>query len=100
ESGRFEIYVRAFPDGGVAHQVTTQGGIFPAWSRDQLFYRSVDNMLMAVNVTPGAEFRVDTPRRLFDVTRYENSYGVPADGKRFLMLERTDGMQAPTAIAL
>jgi len=100
ESGRFEIYVRAFPDGGAAHQVSTEGGIFPAWSRDQLFYRSLDNTLMAAALAPGAEFRVDTPRRLFDVTRYDNSFGVPADGKRFLMLQRADDTQAPTAIAL
>jgi hypothetical protein len=100
ESGRFEIYVRAFPDGGAAQQVSTAGGIFPAWSRDHLFYRSVDNMLMSVAITPGAEFRSEAPQRLFDVTRYENSFGVPADGKRFLMLESTDVMQAPTAIAL
>jgi serine/threonine-protein kinase len=100
ESGRFEIYVRAFPGGGPAHQVSTEGGIFPAWSRDQLFYRAVDGVMVGVPVVPGAEFKIGAPRRMFDVTRYDNSYGVMPDGKRFLMLERTDVVQAPTAVAL
>jgi serine/threonine-protein kinase len=100
ESGRFEIYVRAFPDGGTAHQVSIDGGIFPAWSRDRLYFRSLDNALMGVALTPGADFRGEPPRRLLDVTRYENSYGVSPDGKRFVMMEKADLVQAPTAVAL
>ena len=40
ESGRFDLYVQAFPDGGSKYKVTTQGGEGADWSRDgrQLIY--------------------------------------------------------------
>ena len=102
ESGRFEIYVRSFPDAGPPHQVSTEGGVVPMWSPDGgLFYRAVSNMLMAVATSANAgQFRSETPRRLFDATRFENAYGVAPDGKRLLMLMRTDVEQSPTVIAL
>lgn len=34
ESGRFEIFVRSFPDGESLAQITTEGGIHPRWSLD------------------------------------------------------------------
>jgi len=102
ETGRFEIYVRSFPDAGPARQVSTEGGVFPTWSRDgSLYYRGINGMLMAVAVKEGGgEFRSEAPRPLYDATRFENSFSVAPDGKRFLMMLRTDVEQSPTVISL
>ena len=42
ESGRAEIYVQTFPDGGGKWQVSNAGGIDPSWRGDgkELYYRS------------------------------------------------------------
>lgn len=101
ESGRFEIYVRAFPDGGPAHQISAEGGMSPMWSSTGgLFYRTLNGRMMSVAVSLIGEFRSQTPRMLFDASSYEDSYGVAPDGKRFLMVHRTDVEQSPTVIAV
>ncbi len=101
ESGRFEVYVRSFPDPGAAYQVSTEGGIWPMWAQSgELFYRSLSGTVLSVPFTAAAEFRSDTPRPLFDGASYEDSYAVAPDGKRFLMVRRIDFDQAPTALAL
>ena len=71
ESGRPEVYVRAFPTGGGRWQVSTAGGSGPRWSRDgrELFYLAAGGSLMAVPVTAGASFEKGTPRELFRVAR-------------------------------
>ena len=40
ESGRYEVYVEAFPHKGSKRQVSTDGGTLPAWSRkgNELFF--------------------------------------------------------------
>ena len=42
ESGRFEIYVRSYPDPGIKVQISVGGGGGPAWSADgtRLYYVS------------------------------------------------------------
>ncbi len=42
ESGRFEVYVRPFPEAGGKWQVSTEGGREPRWSKrgNELFFRS------------------------------------------------------------
>jgi hypothetical protein len=49
ESGRDEIYVQPFPDGGGKVTVSTGGGVQPVWSRDgrALFYRSDTDLMVA-----------------------------------------------------
>jgi Tol biopolymer transport system component len=88
ESGRFEIYMRSFPDGERVFRVTADGGISPLWSPDgkDLFYRGLNNQMMAVQVTPGGSFTGGTPRALFNAVTYESNYGISPDGKRFLMM--------------
>lgn len=63
ETGRYEIYVRLFPEGGGRWQVSTAGGIYPRWRRDgaELFYIAPDNTLMAVPVGAGADGRTFSP---------------------------------------
>ena len=101
ESGRFEIYVRPFPDGGPAHQVSTEGGIIVKWPRaDTLIYRAVDGMMMTVAVETQQGVRTGSPKALFDASRFETFYGIAPDLTRFLMMSRIDLEQTPTAIAL
>ena len=58
ESGRYEIYVRTFPEAGGKWQVSAAGGMQPRWRRDgrELFYVAPDTRLMAVplRLTPEA----------------------------------------------
>ena len=50
ETGRFEIYLRAFPNGGRAVPVSATGGAQVRWRRDgkELFYIALDGRLTAV----------------------------------------------------
>jgi serine/threonine protein kinase/Tol biopolymer transport system component len=91
-SGRHEIYVQSFPDGGGKRQVSTGGGNSPRWRRDgkELFYYAEDGKLMAAPVRSGEsfetgaavslfEFRAGTPPAAF------TPYVVKDDGQRFLI---------------
>ena len=90
ESGRFEIYVRPFPQPGGKWQVSTEGGHFPVWSADgkEIFYVGDDNRLTAVPVRAESGFELGTPEPLFEVRLRSvlgRAYDVSADGKRFLL---------------
>jgi eukaryotic-like serine/threonine-protein kinase len=89
ESGRFEIYVRPYPNvDSERWQVSTEGGIEPVWSRDgrELFYRSADGELMSVPIQSGKDFVPGQVKQLL-AARYQTSgYDVSLDGQRFLML--------------
>ncbi|MGH9389309.1 MAG: TolB family protein, partial [Vicinamibacteria bacterium] len=65
ESGRFEVYVRSYPGPGGVSQVSSEGGIFPAWSRTrrELFYRALDGRIMVAPYTvTGDEFFAEKAR--------------------------------------
>jgi Tol biopolymer transport system component len=95
ESGRYEIYVQAFPKPGARTVVSTDGGLQPRWSPDghELYYVTPDARLMAValHVRTEATIEADAPVPLFQ-TRINGSppggsvmeYDVARDG-RFLM---------------
>jgi Tol biopolymer transport system component len=98
ESGRSEIYVQPFPvpsGGGSKTSVSRDGGNQPRWRRDgkELFYLSFDGKLMAVDVTEGREFKVGTPKPLFQApaTSIQSrtdihgwAWDFTSDGQRFL----------------
>jgi Tol biopolymer transport system component len=93
ESGRFEVYVQAFPEPGRKVIVSKGGGTLPRWRRDgqELYYVAPDDKLMAVPVESGANLVVGTPVPLFDVGSYGRRnnryvYDVSADGQRVLLL--------------
>jgi len=70
ESGRFEIFVRPFPNTGSGRwQVSTQGGSAARWSRSgrELFFEADNGDFMAVPVAPGATFSPGEPRRRFSL---------------------------------
>ncbi|HTM58419.1 MAG TPA: protein kinase [Candidatus Udaeobacter sp.] len=91
QSGRTEVYVRSFPGPGAPVQISNQGGVDARWRADglELYYRTPQQMLMAVPVKIGERFEAGTPVPLFasplvaqglQISRYQPS----ADGKRFL----------------
>jgi serine/threonine-protein kinase len=104
ESGRNEVYVQPFPDLGSRHQISTDGGTAPAWSRDgrELFYTTTTTVggqasvtrMMVVAVTSTPTFVASPPRMLFEgrygATAIVRPYDVRPDGQRFLMVKQKD----------
>jgi serine/threonine protein kinase len=90
ESGRFEIYLQPFGRPGERSRLTSEGGSQPKWRADgrELFFLSVDGVLMAAAVPPVGE--PGAPKALFRTPLRPNpivdQYGATPDGKRFLVL--------------
>ncbi len=95
ESGRNEIYVRAFEPTGAAGGrkwlISTDGGVEPEWRRDgkELFYLR-GHAFTSVDVsTAGAEFDAGKPKPLFEKILGEqrrNRYLASPDGQQFLVV--------------
>ena len=94
ESGRDEIYIRAFPDSSAGRrQVSVAGGGEPLWAHSgrELFYRSAAGQMMAVPVTTAPALAVGTEQPLFADSAYLRApsyrgYDVTRDDKAFVML--------------
>ena len=58
EPGRPEIYAQTFPESGGKWQISTSGGVQPAWRADgkELYYLAADGKLMAVPVKTATSF--------------------------------------------
>ncbi len=100
ESGRWEVYVQAFPGTGRRQVVSAgRGGAQPQWRQDgrELFYLSADHTLMAVPVTGGDDLGIGRPVPLFrfelsgSIKDYRQHYAASQDGQRFLV----DAVEAP-----
>jgi serine/threonine protein kinase len=92
ESGRDEVYVRAFPGPGPKWQVSVEGGSRPRWRRDgkELIYRQTDGKIMSAEVrSNGSKFEVGKVQALF-FARFGSaggdSYDVTSDAQRFLII--------------
>jgi serine/threonine-protein kinase len=104
DSGRGEVYVKSFPDGGGRTPISTQGGSEPVWARSghEIFYRQGDK-LMVVDLSDGPD-RPAPPQVLFE-GRFRKTewaadaanYDVDIDGSRFLMV-RDRNPVLPTVI--
>ena len=103
QSGRDEVYVQRFPDGGRLLQVTTGGGLYPRWSRDgrELFFWT-GTALGVVSVEAGDEFRHSNPRELFKTTfavvAPSAPYDVAPDGQRFVFIRDDSRQLGPTQV--
>jgi serine/threonine-protein kinase len=99
-SGRPEVYLRALTGSDVQLQVSVDGATEPVWSRDgrELFYRRATprgTELVAAALQLGAQPRVLTRTRLFDISGYDTAaphanYDVSPDG-RWFVFARPDG---------
>ncbi len=110
ESGRYEVFIRPFPDTDAGKwQVSQNGGRGPLWSKDgrELFWLSDDDVMMGRRVTAGSTLQLGEPDELFRVPRevlipgaltLYTPWDVAADG-RFLMVRTISEVQAePGAI--
>jgi serine/threonine-protein kinase len=97
ESGRYEIYVRPFPEVDSGRwQVSGSGGTRPMWARDgrSIFYMTQPVLtLMEVPIQGGARFAAGPPRVAIKgpngylAPQYSRPYDVSPDGRRFLMIQ-------------
>jgi Tol biopolymer transport system component len=102
ESGRFEVYARAFPATESKWRISTAGGTQPRWRADgrELYYLAADGKLMAVplKVIDNA-LEVAAPTALFQTgsfgTAVNSHFTATPDGERFLL--RAPGEAADTA---
>jgi serine/threonine-protein kinase len=92
ESGRFEIYVRPFPNVEAGKwQVSAAGGTSPRWSHSgrELFYYDGQSMV-AASISAANAFGVKDLTRLFAYAPFGGQLGpdfeVAPDDRRFLML--------------
>ena len=111
ESGRVEVYVRPFEGkeaSGEKLLISSNGGGQPRWTRDgkQIIYASLDNKLMAVDVSTSPSFKKGAPQLLFaapmnNVLGRFHHWDMTRDAQRFL-IETTgdDNAAAPVTVVL
>jgi len=97
ETGRFEIFVTPFPGPGGKWQISTDGGIYPTWSRTRhdLFYLQLSDqrIVVASYGVEGDSFKADKPHVWSDVrlatrpraiaTTSGRNFDLHPDGDRF-----------------
>jgi len=112
KSGQYEVYVRAFTPpsasgsiiAGAEWPVSTSGGLQPRWRNDgkELYYRTLDAKVMAVEVTSSPAFHAGTPSLLFLAPRASNNgvvWDATSDGKRFLFAAQLE-QSAPSPFTM
>lgn len=114
ESGRREVYIRAFPSGAEPKKISINGGEGPRWRGDgkELYFVVPDGKVTAVSLKVEAGARQSLQpgpaEPLFEAPPlahyFANSiaYDVTADGKRFLLDVTVPGAasSAPLQVAL
>lgn len=107
ESGRYEVYVAAFPGGGGKRQISTDGGSTPLWRRDgrELFCIGRASTMMAAAVkSHGASVEVASVTALFKARAIgDYPYDVSPDGQRFLIVSTptpTDGIASGITVTV
>ena len=98
ETGRDEIYVRPFPEGGAKVVVSQNGGSEPVWhpSGRELFYVGQKDgvpYLFSATMSSDEGITVTSRTPLFDMSEFEPSephanYDVSPDGNRFALVHQ------------
>lgn len=86
-TGRYEVYVRPFPDTSASQvQVSSGGGARPVWSRDgrEIFYANGRHELTRVALVPGRTFATGKPSTLLSLDGVQD-WDVAADGRVILI---------------
>jgi Tol biopolymer transport system component len=113
ESGRSEVYVRAFQGTGAGAEkwiISVGGGSQPRWRADgkEIFYVAPDRRIMVVGLKPLPSFNASVPQPLFtapvvggvgNVTS-ERLWDVSGDGQRFLVAVAPDAGRSPLSVVL
>jgi Tol biopolymer transport system component len=106
QSGRHEIYVVPFPPTGDKWQISNGGGVQPMWRGDatELFYLTLDGMLMSVDIAGRQTLVPGVSRPLFQtplraVTWATEQYAVSPDGQQFYIVAPIPGL-SPAALTV
>jgi Tol biopolymer transport system component len=103
-SGRFEVYLQAFPEQpGNRYTISSQGGRSPAWRRDsnELFFVAGNGMLTAVPVAlSGSGVQLGAATELFpaNASNFLRAYEPSLDGQRFLVSTPAGGNASITVV--
>ncbi|MDE3179081.1 MAG: serine/threonine-protein kinase [Acidobacteriota bacterium] len=107
ESGRWEVYVVAFPQGNGKRQVSAGGGLLPRWRRDgkELFYLSGNELMAAGIQEKEGSLEIASPQALFTASVAPGvewwPYDVAADGKKFIVVSQmTQSSPAPLTLVV
>jgi eukaryotic-like serine/threonine-protein kinase len=106
ESGRWEVFVAAFPSFTKKRQVSSGGGCQPVWSRNgkEIYFLTLDAFISEVDVKTGAEIETGVPRTLFqpriNFKPIATQYQVSGDGQKFLVLEPGDSAPQEFTVVL
>ena len=94
ESGRNEVYLTRFPEGGARQQVSTDGGSSPVWAHDgrTLHFRNGKGVIIATTVDLAKSSPAGSSRPLFDASQYYfdangRSFDVTPSGNGFLFVK-------------
>jgi len=94
EPGRYEVFVKSFPDLEGTWQISTEGGQAPVWAPDgaAIYYRD-GTSLVKVPVKNEGGITLGRAEALFEdvyvsIATHRN-YDIHPDGKRFLMIKRS-----------
>jgi len=96
ESGKPEVYVRAFPQPssgqGGKWQISNDGGNLALWSRNgrEIFYRSGDRIMKASYTVKGDAFMNEKPSVWIDKAGGGGAWDLAPDGKRALVILPVD----------
>jgi len=107
EGGTDEVYVRPLPDVNSGRwQVSHGGGTEPVWNPGgrELYYRRLDQELMAIHVDTSSSFHASQPEPLFPAASYitggrHAAYAVSRDG-RFLFGQQVGGGSGGSRLVL
>jgi hypothetical protein len=105
KTGRYEVYIQAFPEPRAEFPISTAGGQYPEWGAGgrELFYLASDNKLMAVDLTMTADtVRPSTPHPLFTLPIIDNGWSPydTIDGQRFLVRALSQRVSPPLTVII
>jgi serine/threonine protein kinase/Tol biopolymer transport system component len=107
ESGRFEVYVAAFPSFREKRQASNGGGCQPLWRKDgkELFYLSLSlDRMMSVDVKRTSSIETGVPRALFQIPfradQNRIQFDVTGNGRRFIFGEPVGEGNKPITVVL
>lgn len=89
ESGRPEVYVVPFQSNGVKYQASTNGGWVSHFARNELFFITMGNRLMAARFVTQPNFHLEDLHPLFqlDLPNFAGpNFDVSRDGQRIVVL--------------
>jgi serine/threonine-protein kinase len=102
ETGRSEVYVKGYPEGG-KWPVSTEGGDEPVWAPHgrELFYRNQEWM-MGVSLETEPQFSLGKPTLLFETAWADDgegiaNYDISKNGQEFIMI-RSEEESAATRL--